>query len=311
MAISRKILVLGSVNIDLVQKVPRLPQLGETIRGEELRSFVGGKGANQACAASLLGGQAFLAGRVGNDVFGPRLRQELEASGVDMSLLAVSDTASGTATILVLPSGDNMIVISPGANATVSADIAVEAVRTLAEGDFLLCQLEIPMVSVAAALKEARSRGAVTILDPAPAHDLSGEVLRYVSILTPNQTEASFLVDDTKRIDTNVEAERAAERLRQRGAEAVIVKMGEQGALITNNRAAFLSRGFRVKAIDTTAAGDAFNAGLAVALAEGKSLQEAARFANAAGALAVTRTGAIQSLPRRAEVEQLLADNET
>jgi ribokinase len=302
----RRILVLGSLNIDLVQSVPRIPRPGETLTGGDLRIYAGGKGANQACAAALLGGESALAGMVGKDVFADRLLVELRRAGVNTEAVGKADTASGSATIFVLPNGENSIVISPGANAEVSAEFALEAVQRLDAGDFLLCQLETPLPSVIAAMKAARAKGAITILDPAPARALPDELCRATSILTPNQTEAAFLTGSNEPIETMAEALHAGKQLQARGAESIIVKMGAQGCLIADGSETTDVPGFSVQPVDTTAAGDTFNAALAVGLAEGQKTIDAIRFANAAAALSVTKPGAISSMPLRSEVEQFL-----
>jgi ribokinase len=308
---ARKILVLGSLNVDLVQPVTRIPEAGETIRGTDLHIYVGGKGANQACAAALLGGHVQMAGMVGNDVFGGRLLRELNDAGVDTSMVQTAESASGSAIILVLPNGENRIVISPGANGAVSGAMAQQAVESLAPGDFLLCQLEIPLESVAEALQAANRKGVVTMLDPAPVCDLSDDVLRSVRILTPNQTEAALLLGKSKPIDDMTQAEVAARKLQDRGAGTVVVKMGEQGCFLAGSDDYFIATGFRVAAIDTTAAGDAFNGAFAVALREGLTLRDAAHFANGAAALSVTRNGALTSMPNRSEVDQFLVQQAT
>jgi ribokinase len=302
-----RILVLGSLNIDLVQSVPRLPVPGETLRGENFAIHVGGKGANQACAAARLGGTVAFAGMLGSDVFADRVRSELNAAGVRMDFIASSPAASGTATILVLPSGDNVIVIAPGANGDVTPELATRAASTLGPGDFLLCQLEIPMQSVVAGLATAHERGAITILDPAPAALLPDALLQTVAILTPNQTEASLLLGAERPVESMQDAAAAAQTLRSRGPATVIVKMGEAGCFVSSAQESKPIAGFRVDAIDTTAAGDTFNGALAVALSEGRSLLQAASFANAAGALSVTKRGAIPSLPLRSEVDRLMS----
>jgi ribokinase len=303
----KRILVLGSLNIDLVQRVPRIPAAGETLKGGDLQIFVGGKGANQACAAALLGGRVQMGGKVGNDVFADRLLRELEAAGVDTTLVSGSNLPSGSATIFVLPNGDNMIVISPGANGDVSVDFALQAIDTLQSGDSLLCQLEIPLESVAAALESAYKKAVITILDPAPAYPLPDDLLTSVSILTPNQTEAAILADTSEPPNTMMEAESVARRLQARGARTVIVKMGDHGCLVADGTSTTPISGFRVAVRDTTAAGDTFNGALAAALSLGGTLAEAANFANAAAALSVTKPGAIASIPSRSEVAHFLA----
>lgn len=303
---ARLIVVLGSLNIDLVQRVPRIPLAGETLTGGDLQTYAGGKGANQACAAALLGGKVAMAGKLGHDVFSDRLLTELTNAGVETKLVGKADTSSGTAIIFVMPNGENSIVISPGANAEVTALFALEAVKELRTGDFLLCQLETPMDSVTAAMKAAHERGVTTILDPAPAHGLPEELLRATSILTPNQTEAGFLTCSREAIETMVQATHAARQLQNSGAGIVIVKMGAGGCLVANGAQVVEVSGFAVQAVDTTAAGDTFNGALVVGLAEGMSLPDATRFANAAGALSVTKPGAIASMPSRTQVDRFL-----
>ncbi len=303
----KKILVLGSLNIDLVQPVERVPEAGETIRGADLQIYVGGKGANQACAAALLSGNVQMAGMVGTDVFGGRLLSELRGAGVDTSLVQTVETASGSAIIFVLPDGENRIVISPGANAAVAGAMVQQTIDSLEPGDFLLCQLEIPIGSVAEAMQSAYKKGIVTVLDPAPVCDLSGDLLRSVRILTPNQIETGLLLGEDGPIGDMAKAEQAARKLQARGVETVVVKMGDQGSFVAGSGDCFIARGFEVTAVDTTAAGDAFNGAFAVALREGSGLRDAARFANAAAALSVTRNGALTSMPKRSEVDQFLA----
>lgn len=303
----KKILVLGSLNIDLVQRVPRLPQPGETLPGEDLKTFPGGKGANQACAAALLGGPVQMAGCIGNDVFAGRLIQALETAGVDARLVRRTDTASGSAVIFILPNGDNMIVISPGANAAVSAADALAAIETLNAGDLLLCQLEIPLDVVEIALRAAHQKQIVTLLDPAPARPLPERLLSAVSIVTPNQTEAAMLAGCETAPVSMREAQSCASQLHARGAGTVIIKMGEQGCLVSNQNGTAVSAGFQVDVIDTTAAGDTFNGALAVGLANGEDLLASATFANAAAALSVTKAGAISSIPSRSDVDRFLA----
>ena len=298
--------MIGSLNIDLVQRVPRMPHPGETLRAIDFNTYVGGKGANQACAVAKLGAPVGMTGMLGDDLFGERLRRELQDLGVDMSGVGTSGSSTGTATILVLPDGENVIVISAGANADVTPEVALKAVDRLNPGDLLLCQLEIPLETVEAALQAAYKRGAITILDPAPARDLPDDLLRTVTILTPNQTEASLLVGGAGGINTLPEARAVATTLLDRGPQNVIVKMGGLGCLVADQSCIVELPGFPVEAIDTTAAGDAFNGALAVSLAEGSDLIDAARFASAAAALSVTKPGAMNSMPSRYELDRFL-----
>lgn len=300
---AREIYVVGSLNIDLVTRMDRLPRAGETIAGGDLAIFPGGKGANQACAAGKLGGRARMIGQTGADSFGDQLRASLRSAGVDTAGVGCSDRATGSACISVLPSGENAIVISPGANATVTPDVAVARLAGLGPGDLVLLQLEIPLETVAAVLEFAKTRGAVTILDPAPARDLPSELLRAVDYLTPNESEAASL------LGSNAADPSAASELRDLGPRAVILKLGAAGCFVCDPDFRGNIDGSAVRAVDTTAAGDTFNGAFAVALAEGLAVEAAARFANAAAAISVTRHGAQSSIPDRGEVKAFLASD--
>ena len=305
----KRILVLGSLNIDLVQRVPRIPSPGETLQGGDLEFFAGGKGANQACAASLLGGQVRMAGKLGDDAFAQRLLRELRNAGVDTGLVGTSSAPSGSALICVLPNGENTIVISPGANADIAPTLALDAIEDLKPSDLLLCQLEIPLEAVQAAIQAAYKKNVITILDPAPACELPDDLLSCVTILTPNQTEAALLLGTSENLEDFAQAEAAARKLQDRGPQTVIVKMGSRGCLIADVNSITHQAGFQVKAIDTTAAGDTFNGALAASLSRGANLRDAARFANAAAALSVTRPGALASIPGLAEVQEFLSSH--
>ncbi len=300
-----RIFVLGSLNADLVVDVPRPVQPGETLAGGGLTIFPGGKGGNQAVAAARLGAGTVMVGQVGRDTFGDFLLDRQRDAGVMTTGVGRCDRASGVALISVFPDGENSIVISPGANATVTPRLVQERLAGLEAGDFLLCQLEIPLDAVEAGLRLARGRGAVTLLDPAPARPLAPELLRLVDYLTPNQTEAAILLDEPDLETEPVEpALAAASRLRASGARNVVLKLGRLGCCGLVGGDSVAAEGFAVEAVDTTAAGDTFNAALAVALSEGRAFESAARFANAAAAISVTRSGAQSSAPSRAEVEQ-------
>jgi ribokinase len=301
----RRIVVMGSANMDVVMPVDRLPRHGETITGGDMALFAGGKGANQACAAGKLGGSVTFIGQVGSDPFGAALLASLRQAGVDTGGVGVSGRASGCASIYVLAGGENAIVISPGANATLDPATALARLEALDGVGLLLLQLEIPLETVAAALGWARARGVATMLDPAPARPLSPWLLRHVDFLTPNQSEAATLLGtESREIRGFADAEEAVARLLGLGPSAVIVKLGSLGCLVATRQGSARVAGFPVAAVDTTGAGDAFNGGLAVALAENRPLVDAARFANAAGAIAVTRKGAQASLPTREELSR-------
>jgi ribokinase len=293
--------------MDLVLPVPRLPRQGETITGGDLALYPGGKGANQACAAGRLGGRTSMIAQVGRDPFGSKLVDSLESSGVDTSLVGTSARPTGCASIYVLPNGENSIVISPGANATLDPETAISALASLSPGDLLLCQLEVPAETVAAALARARAAGAITILDPAPAQPLPREILSNVDFLTPNQTEAATLLGrpecEPRGFD---EASQVGSELLTLGPKCVVLKLGSLGCFIADAGVRVLVPAFPVTAVDSTAAGDVFNGAFAVALAEGRAVTDAAVFASAAAAISVTRPGAQSSIPRRGEVEAFL-----
>jgi ribokinase len=302
---------VGSLNADLVLQAPRLPRLGETLTTGDLLVLCGGKGANQAYAAAKLGGSVSMIGAVGSDAFGPMLRQNLESAGVDCSGVTTSPRATGVAAITVMPGGENTILVSPGAN----HDLPVERVtalllESLEAAGLLLCQLEIPMEVIVAALGVARARGAQSMLDPAPAQALDPQVLALIDILTPNQTEIALLLGKPEQEPASVaDAIEAANQLRRLGAHTVVVKLGRLGAVWVSARETIVAPGFAVDAVDSTAAGDTFNAALAVALAGERrgGIAEALEFANAAAAISVTRVGAQSSCPGHEDVAQLLS----
>ena len=296
------ILVIGSLNADLVVRTPRFPAPGETISGGDLAIIPGGKGANQAVAVARQGTSVAMVGRVGSDSFGPTLIQNLQNNKVDTNLVQISDSATGTAIIVVDSSGQNSIVLSPGANDKVTpAD--VDAVY-FQDANMLLLQLEIPLETVIHAASVARQNGLRVILNPAPARSLPDSLLADVDILVPNESELQLLSGQSVTdIDS---AASAARTVLAKGVKTVIVTLGSNGALlVTDERIAHIPT-FNVDVVDTTAAGDAFIGGLAAALLKGKALEEAVRYGNASGALAATKFGAQPSLPTQDEVEQLL-----
>lgn len=300
--------MVGSVNVDFVVRAPRLPVEGETVSRARFETFVGGKGGNQAVATARLGVPTSMVAKVGDDNFGERLRRSLRAAGVDVrSVKTAHRVHSGTAFVITEPDGQNQIVVAPGANTTLSVADVERAASQIRSAAMVLAQLEVPPAPVARLAKLAARHGVPLILDPAPARPLPQSLLRRVTVLTPNEAEACVLCAcKPGRLDLSF-AKRLAGRLLARGPQAVILKLGERGAVLArrNNRPLHLPA-FRVKAVDTTAAGDAFNGGLAVALLAGKSLEEATRFACAAGALAVTRPGAQPSIPTRAALNAFL-----
>jgi ribokinase len=300
-----KIVVVGSSNTDMIVAVPRIPKPGETILGGRFSTAAGGKGANQAVAAARAGGEVALIARVGNDLFGAQALSGFRADGIDAThVTADPDQPSGVALILLARGGENSIAVAPGANAALSPQDVEEAEELIRSAEILLMQLETPVAAIARASRIAAEAGGTVILNPAPACALDDALLGAVTILTPNESEAELLTGIPVR-DTSG-AGRAARALRNRGVKTVIVTMGSRGALLETGEASEVLPAFSVDAVDATAAGDVFNGALDVAVAEGKALREAVRFANAAAALSVTRLGAQPSIPARGEIDRML-----
>ena len=303
---SAPITVAGSLNMDFVVKVERLPRAGETVIGSGFVTLPGGKGANQAHAAGRLGGRVRMLGRVGDDAFGRELVASLGSAGVETAGIRVSaGTASGVALIFVESGGQNQIVVAAGANGRFAPEDVSEDLG--AGGGLLLLQLETPLETVERAAALAVERGTRVVLDPAPARPLPDALLARVSVLTPNESEALALVDRGGTSLSIADAPEVARALRRRGAAAVILKLGPNGAWLEDEDGGRHFPPFAVAAVDATAAGDTFNGALAVALAEGRALAQAVPFANAAAALSVTRLGAQASMPERHEVDALVA----
>ena len=299
------IVVLGSINMDLVGTAPRLPSPGETVLGGDFSTAPGGKGANQAVAVARMGASVRMIGRVGNDVFGPQLLDNLKGNGVDVSgVMEDPGAASGVAMILLDASRQNRILVASGANMSCD-DTQVNAVTSALEGaDALLLQCEIPAPVSLKAARVAKDMGVRVVWDPAPADGFPPEAYGLVDVLTPNEAEAATLAGFD--VTDVASAESAGRALVARGVRAVVVKMGEHGAFYLSDSDSGYVPPFEVEAVDTVAAGDAFGAAMTCALAEGRPLAEAVRYGNAAGALAVTRPGAQEAMPSRAEVESLL-----
>jgi ribokinase len=307
------LLVFGSINMDLVARTPRLPAPGETISGYEFFTAPGGKGANQAVAAARLQSPTMMIGRVGGDHFGLELRENLRAAGVDTAAVWVDlEVSSGVAVIAVDDQAQNNIIIVPGANGRVNQEDVDRLSEHLPGARGLLLQLEVPLAPTIAAAKLARRHGVTVILDPAPALDLPDELYAHVDIITPNEVEAGQLVGFP--VKTQADGIQAARLLLAKGVKTAIVKMGALGVAYAaqtdqtgrlEDQTGFMPA-FKVEAIDTVAAGDAFNGGLATALIEGHALVEAIRWGAAAGALSATKTGAQPSMPDRAAFEAFL-----
>lgn len=301
-----RIVVVGSINMDLVVRLARLPRPGETIIGREALEIPGGKGANQAVAAARLEADVSMIARVGDDAFGQRLRTGLQQEGVDVSRVIVTpDCASGLAIVAVEDSGENAITVLPGANGRLTTHDVRDASDLIRDADVLLLQLEVPLETVLAAIELADQHGTLVILDPAPAPESFPLNLLSVAVACPNETEATALTGIP--ITTLEDAARAARRLRELGTRHAVITLGRQGALICgpDDRCETIPS-FAITAVDTTAAGDAFAAALGVSLARGKTISDAVKFACAAGALAATRAGAQPAMPTAAEVTRFL-----
>lgn len=298
-----KIVVIGSSNTDLVVRTPRIPRPGETLIGSAFMVNAGGKGANQAVAAARMGGRVTFVASVGDDQFGREAVAHYSAEGIDTRfIVSHPGVASGVALISVDDAAENSIVVAPGANALLSpADVEAAEAR-IAAADYVLMQLEIPMETVLRGIEVAARYGVRVILNPAPAAVIPDEVLARLDLITPNRSETELLTG-LKIAGVN-DALAAAEWFRARGVKRVAVTMGCNGALVMDASAAEFIPAYRVEAVDTTAAGDVFNGALAVALAEGRTLGAAARFAAAASSIAVTRQGAQRSIPQREEVDR-------
>jgi ribokinase len=297
-----EIAVVGSLNLDIVVPVPEHPAPGDTVLGGDHRRHFGGKGANQAVAAARLGRTVAMTGRVGDDEPGRSLTSALAGDGVSVDGVRVDpDAPTGLALITVDPSGENAIVVSPGANARLSVEDVSEDAASIAGAGVVLLQLEIPIEAVTRA---ADATEGTVILNPAPARPLPGELLRAIDVLVPNRGELAVLAGglEDEEPDALVAAARALE-----GPGAIVVTLGAEGSLLVTMDDALHVPAFDVEPVDTTGAGDAFCGALADALVRGEKLADAVRWATAAGACAVTRPGAQDSLPTRAEVEQLLA----
>ncbi len=300
-----KIVVVGSSNTDMIIQLDRIPRPGETLLGGEFTSAAGGKGANQAVGAARAGGDVTFIARVGKDIFGDQAVAGFRKDGINVNHVFRDAAApSGVALIFVAKDGENSIAVAGGANGKLSPADVKRAAKVIRSAAMLVAQLETPLATVQAAADIAAKAGVRFILNPAPARPLPDALLKRVSILTPNETEAELLTGI--KVTNEATAAKAAAKLRSRGVQTVILTLGSRGAFIADDKGNQLVPGFKVKAVDTTAAGDIFNGALAVALAEGKALPDAVRFANAAAAISVTCLGAQPSAPSRTEIESFL-----
>lgn len=305
----KKILVVGSLNMDMVVEVTSIPIKGQTILSENLQYILGGKGANQAYACGNLGGDTSLLGCVGNDDFGKSQLESLKSVGVDISnIKIVDDVSTGIAIIYVEESGDNCISVIAGANNCCDVEYLKNHDEMFQKTDYVILQMEIPLDAIYYAIKRAKELSKIVILNPAPANkDIDSEIYKMVDYITPNETELYMLAhccDDIPKNISSEEVEQAGQVLREKGVKNVIVTIGEKGAMVLNESIQIYPTK-KVKAIDTTAAGDCFNGAFVVALADGKEIAEAVKFANVAASISVTKKGAQTSLPSGTEVEQI------
>lgn len=305
----KKILVIGSSNIDFVLQIDEMPRKGETIQTKAFNKIPGGKGANQACACGRLGGECTFLSAVGCDGLGDLILDSLKGANVNVEHVLHKETRpTGMAIIAVNKDGDNSIMIVPGANADCDMAYFEANYDCINEANVVIAQLETPAEDVYQLLEAAKSAGKITVLNPAPAPDhIPESVLLSLDFITPNETELAKITG--MKTDTIPEISAAAELLRSKGVQNVLVTIGSRGALLCNADGCEIFPPFKSRPVDTTAAGDTFNAGFAVGLAEGKSLRSAITLANAAAAISITRKGAQTSIPTRKEVEALLASS--
>jgi len=296
-----KVVVVGSSNMDLVVKSSRIPAVGETILGGDFLMAPGGKGANQAVAAAKLGARVCFVAKLGDDLFGRQSLENFRKEGLDTTHVTLSAEApSGVALIMVDEAGNNVIAVAPGANARLSAEDVKRAESDIASSGAVVAQLEVPLETIEFAAQLAHVAGVPFVLDPAPAQRLPAELLKMVDVLTPNETEAQILTGIEVHDEPSARA--AAEELLSAGVKTVILTMGVQGFLLVDHQRVEFVTARQVDAVDSTAAGDAFTGSLAVGMARGQSLSEAALFANHVAALSVTRMGAQPSMPTLQEV---------
>ena len=299
-----KITVVGSLNMDLVVNTPRIPALGETVLGSGFFTAPGGKGANQAVAAARLGGSVVMAGCAGDDIFGQELLQNLADNGVNTENIRLLDNTPTGIAMITVKDGDNFIIVDPGANARLTPDMIDGVEELIKESFIIVIQLEIPVETVEKTIRLAKKHGTAVLLNPAPAIYMPDELLQKVDIITPNEKECEFLTG--MAVNCVEDAKAALLLLKSRGIPQVIVTLGSGGVVYNSGDAVLHKPACQVRAVDTTAAGDAFTGALAVALAEGKNIDEAVEFAGITGALTVTKSGAQKSLPSKKEVEDFL-----
>lgn len=306
----KNIVVVGSVNVDIFLKVPRMPQIGETILGDKFYWHIGGKGANQAVGIARLGAPVYFVGKVGNDPFQQRILDQLKGEGVNTKFVVHDEEyPSGMAVVLVDEDGRNCITVIGGANRNLLKKNVEQAKEIIQKADILLLQLEIPLKTVEYTLRLARESGVCTVLNPAPANILNPEILSNTEILVPNRDEAEKLTNIN--ITSLQEAKEAGALLLGKGVKAVVLTLDEEGALLVTREKIRHFYGISVKPLDTTGAGDSFIAGLVIALIQGKNMEEAVGYANYAASFSVTRLGAQTSLPYKEELEDFITQHIT
>ena len=295
----KKIIVIGSSNVDMVMKTSHLPAPGETILGGEFLMNQGGKGANQAVAVRRMGGNLIFMAKLGNDILGRKSLEYFENEGIDTRYLTLTENAaSGVALISVDSQAENSIIVASGANMLLNEQDVDRITEEMEEGDILLMQLEIPLQTVVYAAKKAFEKGVKMVLNPAPACNLPQELFPYLYMITPNAIEAEMLAG----MKLGTDAEEVGKKLYEMGVKNVIITLGAKGCLIIEEGISYHVDAFKVKSIDTTASGDTFNVALCVGLAEGMDLKQAAVIASKASSIAVTRMGAQPSIPYRKEI---------
>ena len=308
----KRLLVVGSINLDLVASSKRIPLPGETVSGNTFNTFPGGKGANQAVAAGKLGALVSMIGRIGNDAFGTQLRASLEAASVDTKAVEVVPTSSGIALITTAEDGQNAIVVVPGANRALSPRELEKHLDVIREAGIILAQLEIPLETIEYLATIAKRENIPLMLDPAPARELPASLLASVDWLTPNETETQTLLQRAGSELRSENVKDAAQQLLSKGCRNVLLKLGDRGCYVALGTGEHtLVPAYRVKAVDTTAAGDAFNGAFATAMVRGSGAVASVKFAAAVAAISVTRHGAQPSMPTQAEVEAFLRDAKT
>jgi len=303
----KKLCVIGSLNMDLVTTVDKFPKPGETIFGDTFQTFPGGKGANQAVALGRLGADVLMVGKIGNDIYGTKYLEVLKNNKVRQDAVHIeNEMSSGVAVIQVNSKGENNIVVVPGANAEVDIKYIESKWSIIEEANIFLFQLEIPIITVIDTMKKLKAQGKTIILDPAPVGKLPDEIFKYIDYITPNETEIETLAE--KKIGSEEDLKLAAHILLDKGVSVVIAKLGSKGACIIKKDEYMNVHGFKVDAIDTTAAGDSFNAGFAFALAQEKTLEECVKFGNAVGAISTTALGAQDAMPTYKLVSKFMDD---